>query len=249
MRPNHVMRLQSTRTPRRLLAAAAVVLAAAGCGTTVTHPESLGKVSIPKPPTIDAATRRGIDHTLDVFVRDGVERRAPLQAKAVASPMMRTGTTRSDWAHGNIPVPPFQSKGRHFHGYSVVSATSSQVYLTMVLQSRHPKTQGAVEYNIRLSKIRGHWLMDWMSPTAFFAASSKRPALFAEPDLAPSAGAATLQPKSHGTLIFEAVVAVLLLPAAAVLGFLLLHTVRERRRPGIPETDERWAAAMRSPKE
>jgi hypothetical protein len=222
------------------------VLATTGCGTTVNHPESLATVSIPKPPTIDAATRRGINRTLDVFVRDGVERRAPLQAKAVTSPMMRTGTTRSDWAHGNLPVPPFQSRGRHFHSYSVVAATSTQVDLTMLLQARHPKTQGAVEYDIRLSKIKGHWLMDWMSPTAFFAPSSKRPALLAEPDLSPSADASTFQPKSHATLIFEGVLAVLLLPAAAVVGYFLLHLVSERRRPGVTETDEQWAAAIRS---
>lgn len=229
--------------------AVGISLAAAGCGTTVTHPESLGKVSIPKPPTIDAATRRGIDRTLDVFVRDGVERRAPLQAKAVASPTMRSGMTQSDWAHGNLPVPPFQAHGRHFHGYSIVSATHSQVYLTMILQAKHPRKQGAVDYDIRLSRVKGDWLVDWMSPTAFFAPSSKRPALFAEPDLGPSAGVYFLQPKSHGTLIFEGVVAVLLLPAAAFVGYLLLHIVRERRRPGMPDTDERWAAAMRSPKE
>jgi hypothetical protein len=243
------MRLQSTRTPRRLLAAVGVVLAAAGCGTTVSHPEALGKVSIPKPPTIDAATRRGIDHTLDVFVRDAVERRAPLQAKVVASPMMRRGVTQADWANGSLPVAPFQAKGRHFHGYTIVSATPSQVYLTMILQAKHPKQVGAVDYNIRLTRIKGDWLVDWMTPTAVFAPTSKRPALFAEPDLAPSAGARTLQPKSHGTLIFEGVMAVLLLPVAAFAGYMLLHVIRERRRPGTPETDERWAAALRSPKD
>ena len=229
--------------------AVGVGLAAAGCGTTVSHPESNPPISIPKPPTIDAAIRRGIDRTLDVFVRDAVERRAPLQARAVASPMMRRGTTHADWAAGNLPVAPFQTKGRHFHGYSVVSASPSQVYLTMILQARHPKTQGAISYNVRLSNVKGQWLVDWMTPTAFFAPSSKRPSLFAEPDLAPSAGADFLQSKSHGTLIFEGVVALLLLPAAAIAGYLLLHVVRERRRPATADTDERWAAALRTPKE
>jgi hypothetical protein len=243
------MRHQRIRTPRWLLIAAGVAFAAAGCGTTVTHPESLGKVSIPKPPTIDAATRRGIDRTLDRFVRDAVERRDPLGARAVASPMMRSGMTQADWANGSLPVAPFQAKGRHFHGYTVVSATPSQVYLTMILQAKHPKDVGAIDYNVRLTRIKGAWLVDWMSPTAFFAPSSKRPALFAEPDLAPSAGANFLQPKSHGTLIFEGVMAVLLLPAAVVAGYLLLNVVRERRRSGIPDTDERWAAAMRPPKD
>jgi hypothetical protein len=232
-----------------LLVAVGVVLAAAGCGTTVSHPESLGKVSIPKPPTIDAATRRSIDHTLDVFVRDAVERRAPLQAKAVASPMMRRGLTHADWVNGTLPVAPFQAKGSHFHGYSVVSATSSQVYLTMILQAKHPKNVGAIDYNVRLTRVKGDWLVDWMTPTAFFAPTSKHPALVAEPDLAPSAGARTLQPKSHGTLIFEGVMALLALPVAAFAGYMLLHVVRERRRPRMPETDERWAAAMRAPKE
>ncbi|MGN6378306.1 MAG: hypothetical protein ACTHNU_05090 [Gaiellales bacterium] len=242
------MRVHSTRPTGRLavLAGVAAALLAAGCGSTVSQPEKpWGPISTYKQPTITPAVRRQINHALDVFVVDGVERHAPLKALAVSSPMMRTNTTHADWANGNLPVAPYQTHGTKFHGYTVVAASPTQVNLTMVLSPRHPKTQGAVAYNARLSKVQGRWLIDWMYPTAFFAAANKTPSITAEPDLAPSAAGNTLQPKSHGQLIFEIVMAVLLLPAAAVIAYIVVHVVRDRRRPRDAEADERWRSALR----
>ena len=72
-------------------------------------------------------------------MRNGVERRDPAKAYAVASSMMRIGQTRKQWNQGTLPVPPYRTKGTEFHGYTVMSASQKQVYLTMILQPRNAK--------------------------------------------------------------------------------------------------------------
>ena len=205
----------------------AAALCLPACGSTVTQTEKpWGQIYHATPQRLAPAARRAINHTLDVFVQYGVERQSPARALTVASPMMRSSATRSEWLAGNLPVPPFQVAGRNFHGYTVLTASPTQANLTVILQAKHPKTQGAIAYNVRLSRIHGKWLLDWFTPSAFFAPSSKTPNITAEPDLAPGA-ARILQPKSHGTLIFEAVMALLLLPAFAVIAIIVVHFVRE----------------------
>jgi hypothetical protein len=232
-----------------LLCGLAAALCLSGCGSTVTQTEKgWGQIYHAKPQKLAPAARRAINHTLDVFVRDGVERQSPARARTVASPMMRSSATRSQWLAGNLPVAPFQAAGSNFHGYTVITAGPSQANLTVILQAKHPKTDGAIAYNVRLSLIHGKWLLDWFTPSAFFAPASKTPNITAEPDLAPGA-ARILQPKSHGTLIFEVVFGLLLLPAFVVIAVIVLYIVRGRRRPPSNTDDERWATAFRHSKQ
>lgn len=230
-----------------LAALLATCLLAASCGTTVHDTnEPLLPESSPPPPTLPKAARKQINHTLDVFVRYGVERRAPEKAYRLASPMMRSGVTRAEWLSGSLPVPPFQSKGTKFHGYSVMAVDGKMAYLSMILQPRHPKTQGAIAYNIRVRKSHGRWLVDWFTPSAFFAADGQPPKLFAQPDIAPSAGGNFLEHKSGANLVMFGVLAVLGLPLLAVIGFVLVSAARSRaRRPAPLPEDERWDAALR----
>jgi hypothetical protein len=228
------------------LAAAAICLT--GCGATVHDtkdvPLSLGPATAP--PTIPHAARKDINRTLDAFVRYGVERTAPAKAYALASPMMLSGVTRHEWMSGSLPVPPFRSKGTNFHRYSVMAVDGNKVYLSMILQARHPKVQGAVAYNIRLTRQHGRWLVDWFTPSAFFAAKNQKPKLFAAPDIAPSADANWLQQKSGANLVMTGVLLVLGLPLLAVIGWVVVNAVRGRmRRPAPLPEDDRWDAALR----
>ena len=230
----------------------AVATAAAGCGTTIAyHPESAPSAP-PQPPAphLTASARAGINHTLDLFVRNAVERHAPAAAYALASLMMRSSQTHAQWNAGTLPVPPFQTHGRHFHAYTVVDATRRQASLQMILQARHPKQNGAELYAVRLTRHHRVWQVDWFTPTATFAAGGKPPSLSAEPDLAPSAAGDTLQPKHHADLIMFGVLAVLFVPALIGLA-LLANAARRRRRlraaagPADPAWDERWDEALR----
>ena len=135
---------------------ATVLAAGTACGNTVKGTEKpWGPLSTTATPHLPSGSRASINHTLDVFVRNGVERRDPAKAYAVASSMMRIGQTRKQWNQGTLPVPPYRTKGTEFHGYTVMGASQKQVYLTMILQPRNANKTGAVAYNIRLSKAAG----------------------------------------------------------------------------------------------
>jgi hypothetical protein len=234
-------------TPRVILGIAAAALLAGGCGHTVKHTERpQSPLPVPPAPKLPPGSARSINATLDQFVRYAVERRNPARAYALGSAMMHSNQTRAEWNHGALPTPPFQSKGTSFHGYSVMDASPKQVYLSMILQPKNPYKQGAVSYNIRLSKQHGRWLVDWFTPQAFFAARGDTPKLFAEPDLGPSAGAQTLQHKSHANLIMWGVLLVLLLPAITVATLLLVPSMRDRRRRRTAADDDGWSAALRA---
>jgi hypothetical protein len=227
-----------------LLTAAALAGCGSGVHDTKVVPLSLGPATAPA--TIPHADRKQINRTLDAFVRYGVERTAPARAYALASPMMLSGVSRHEWLSGSLPVPPFRSKGTNFHRYSVMAVDGNKVYLTMILQPRHPKTQGAVAYNIRLTRQHGRWLVDWFTPSAFFAAKDENPKLFASPDIAPSADASWFQQKSGADLVMTGVLLVLGLPLFAVIGWFGLNAIRGRlRRPAPLPEDERWDAALR----
>jgi hypothetical protein len=237
---------------RSRVAGALALIAAclcAACGTTVHDTnEPLQPESAPPQPTLPRAARRQINHTLDVFVRYGVERQGPAKAYSLASPMMRSGVTHAEWLSGSLPVPPFQSKGTSFHGYSVMAVDGNQAYLSMVLQPRHPRTQGAIAYNIRVTKHHGRWLVDWFTPSAFFAADNQPPKLFAQPDIAPSAGGDYLEHKAGANLVMVGVLTVLCLPLISVIAYVLYSAgrSRSRRRLAVPD-DDRWDAALRAP--
>ena len=69
--------------------------------------------------------------------------------------------------------------------------------------------------------------------------------MFAEPDLAPSPGVASLQHKSHANLIMWGVLALLTIPLVATVAFFFGafgSRVPWRRRP---DDDPTWAAAFR----
>jgi hypothetical protein len=216
------------------------------CGTTRHGTEKpWGPLPTTAAPHLSAKARAGIDQTLDAFVRYGVERQAPAKAYALASPMMKSGVTHHQWLAGTLPVPPYQSKGTNFHRYSVMGVAPNQAYLSLILQPRHPRSQGAIAYNIRVTRRQGHWLVDWFTPTAFFG-SKGQPSMFAQPDLGPGGGANLLAPKHHANLIMLGVLIVLGLPLLAGFGYCAWSLVsgRFRRRTPLPE-DERWDAALR----
>jgi hypothetical protein len=236
----------------RMRSLIAIVLAAgavaAGCGSTVTltSEKAWSGPPLPPKPHVSKALRAQINQTLDVFVRDAVERHNPSRAYAVASPMMRSSQTRAEWNAGTLPVAPYQTRGKTFHQYTLMAVEPRQVSMTMILKPRHPKTQGAVAYNVRVSRCGARWCVDWFTPTAYFASASETPGIKAEPDLAPSAGAATLDPKRHADLIMLGVLAVMCIPLVVGLGF-FLRSLRRRRRLliGPSPDDKRWDEALR----
>jgi hypothetical protein len=239
----HVLLGHRTARAAALLAAGCALLALTGCGSTVTQTEKpWGPISKNTQPHLAKGSRAGIDRTLDQFVRDGVERKQPAAALRLATPTMRAGISRAAWLKGNLPVPPFDARGS-YHGYSVLDANAKYADLTLILQPRHRHRDGAIAYQVRVRKMHGRWLLDWMVPTAFFSPAGKGANITAEPDLGPGV-ANFLQPKPHANQIMTAVLALLGLPVLVALVIGVVIVIRDRRRVG-ERQDDRWAEALR----
>jgi hypothetical protein len=114
------------------------------------------------------ARRAKIDSLLDAFVPAAVARRDPGAAYALASPSMRSGSTRADWRKGNIPVFPYSPRGTTFHGWSVVYSYERRVGLDLSLQPRNPK--GSPEsYDVEVVRRYGRWLVNSFYPRQTYA--------------------------------------------------------------------------------
>jgi hypothetical protein len=174
-----VLRLpESPRARRRLAWRAGALLAVAvvavplaffrNTGHSYQTPLSNAPASVyhePKHVPASAATRRAAERTLDAFVRTAIIRDHPGHAWTLATPHMREGSTRAEWAAGTLPVPPyplaeFRSAGstlkysyRHVLGYDV-----------LVLPKRENGDQRV--YACELHELGGHWLVDFCYPRA-----------------------------------------------------------------------------------
>lgn len=234
-----------------MLTVSALIVAAVlagGCGSTIRQsgPTPEPTFASSPAPHLSTAARVAIDRTLDQFVLLGVERQDPARAYDLVTPSMRYQQTREQWAHGALPVPPFQARGSTFHDYSLTYATPTQATLQMILHARHPARDGSVAYDVQLRRIHGRWLVDWFTPTAFFAPSSTTPGITAEPDLSPSADASDLQSKAHADTVFWVVLGLLGVPFAIGLAAVAVHMSRDRKPQEAPAADdEMWADALR----
>jgi phage terminase large subunit-like protein len=227
------------------LCALLITAGTVGCGSTVTQTERpwRGPATAP-PPHLASGTRGAIDRVLDQFVVLAVERHNPAKAYDLVTPSMRYQQSRSQWAAGTLPVPPFAAQGRTFHSYSVTAATRTDAFLQLILHGRASARESAISYNVHVKRVDGRWLVDWFTPSAFFG-STKNPSLTAEPDFGPSASGGYLQPKHHANLIFLGVLGLLTLPFLVAGVFLVVHLARGRLGGGMPPREDRWAQAMR----
>jgi hypothetical protein len=69
-----------------------------------------GQAYIDRPPKkapMTSARRQAIDATINTFVHDAVLRQNPAAAFGLATPALRGGSTRKEWARGEAPVPPY----------------------------------------------------------------------------------------------------------------------------------------------
>ena len=107
--------------PAPLLArrSALVVLVAVTIAASATS-ASVGPASAAaRQPSLSPADRAEIGAVLDEFVRSAVRRDNAVSAYALTTSSLRSGTTRSDWRRGDIPVVPYPARGRRFRSWTV----------------------------------------------------------------------------------------------------------------------------------
>jgi hypothetical protein len=125
-------------------------------------------LAAPASARLTKADRAAIDRTFDAFVPSAVERRDPAASYDLVTAQFRGGATRAQWASGNIPVFPYQARGRTFHGWSIDYIQGNEVAFELMLQPRNPRGD-AIAFDGSLKKVHGRWLIDSFNPSATFA--------------------------------------------------------------------------------
>jgi len=97
------------------------------------------------------------------FVAWAVLRKDPLRARALVTPALAAGTTRSDWRRGFIPVVPFIARSRIRVGLRVDTQCRHRVVFSVVLFA---VDEGGEPELFRLDEVRrgSRWLVDYWGP-------------------------------------------------------------------------------------
>jgi hypothetical protein len=233
----------SPRLRRRLGWLGAACLAAAALGTVVVvlpeknAPRTEG--AAPSPPDVSLtdqrtvplrkADRRAINRTLDRFVSTAVVRRHVADSYELATPTLRAGTTRRQWAAGEIPVYPYPAAGQQFHGWRLAYSYANEVGLDLLIQPRTGAKTGPISFEVSLKRIGGRWLVNSFVPGATFSAPKEKPVVLAAKDFTPNPVVNTVPKKHLGTLWIVLPLALLGLVLLAPLSVFVVHWQRDRR--------------------
>jgi hypothetical protein len=135
---------------------------------------------------LSAADRAAINRTFDVFVPSAVARKNVAASYDLATPQLRGGLTRRQWATGALPVYPFSARGTTFHEWTVTYVDGNEVGFELMLRPRNLR-QDSLYYDGAVKKIHGRWLVDGITPAAAFS-SSGAPKVVGPHDFLPSGG-------------------------------------------------------------
>jgi len=250
---------ESPRRRRRLAwsaAAAGVVVVVAlavllAPSTNGFHSEFHGRPqAIPKPPRLvpmTPARRRQINALLDAFVPSAVARRNTLSSYSLATPALRAGETREQWATGSIPITPYPARGVRFHGWTLNYAYAREVNVSLFLLPRRGLHLGPISFFVDMRRIGDRWRVNSFAPGAEFAAPGERAGVTSMRDLGPGAVA----PGDHAPLSAWWVlvpIGIVGLPLAWLI-FVVVRSVATGRRRRTPASayDDYFMAMRGSP--
>lgn len=178
-------------------------------------------------------TRRALNRLLDRFVPAAVERRDPAVAYELATPALRAGDTRRDWAGGDLPVPPYDARGTTFHEWVLRYSFADEVDIQLILMPSEREPGGPVAYDVNFKRVRGEWRIDAFMPEATFAREGETARMLSVRDVnpdGPASGSVSRADKPRlGSIWFFVPGLLLLLPVAAALGW-VVREVRWNRR-------------------
>lgn len=211
--------------PRRNPAAPPVPSAA----EAATASEPAAQTAAPKRVPLRPADRRAIRTTLLAFVPAAVERKDPAAAWELATPTLRSGMTRAEWAKGDIPVYPYRTRpGGTADGWRVTYSFPGHVSLDLVLPPAKGSKQGPIAFTVDLERVRGRWLVDAFVPTATFAPIGATPRITAQADFAPATTAVDHRGRLNA-LWLALPAGVLSLIVGVPFAFFVLSWLRDRR--------------------
>ena len=212
------------------IALVAAIISSAGSSTSPAAGPPVVTIDTPDDVHLSAATRRGINNTLDVFVPDAVRRDDPARAYELTTDSFRGNTTRAGWSTGTLPVMPYPAVGHRFHGWRVDFSTGDSVGLELELQPSDPSKVGVIAFSIVLQHQHGRWLVDAFAPVATFQPTGSRADIRAAPDYSPAAHGSAIGDQRLGQAWILVPLAVLGAPLVALIVFAPIALVRSRRR-------------------
>jgi hypothetical protein len=117
-----------------------------------------------KPVPVTRAIRREVNEILVRFVATAVTRKDPLAAWELSTAAMKAGSTRADWARGDLPVFPYPAIPAQARSWTVVSSVKDDLVADLVLQPPKGSKRGPVEFNVELKRVGAgrsrRWLVD-----------------------------------------------------------------------------------------
>jgi len=117
-----------------------------------------------KPVPVTPAMRREVNETLVPFVATAVTRKDPLAAWDLSTAAMKSGTTKADWARGDLPVFPYPAIPAQARSWTVLSSVKNDLVADLVLQPPKGSKRGPVEFNVELKAVGSgsarRWLVD-----------------------------------------------------------------------------------------
>jgi hypothetical protein len=184
------------------------------------------------------ADRAGITQTLDKFVATAVKRHDVAASYDLVTPELRNGMTRAEWAKGDIPVYPYNARGRAFHAWTLSYIYGKEVGVTLMLRPRDLR-QDTFAFDVTMKKIHGRWLVDLFMPAATFS-NTERPRVVGPHDFLAASGANETGERRLGAVWIAVPAAVVGLGLIVALGILLAGLRRNRSEPVPAAERERY---------
>jgi hypothetical protein len=124
---------------------------------------------------LSTTDRVRINATVDRFLVAALDRRDPATAWALAGPDLRGSSTAADWAAGNMPLPRYPARGRHFRGWTQVDVGRNSVSFNLLVQPRASSKAGAMALSIQVVRRARSWAVNRAYPAATFTAVGEKP--------------------------------------------------------------------------
>jgi hypothetical protein len=103
-----------------------------------------------------------------VFVPAAVGRHHPMRARALAAPELLRGTTRADWARGDLPVQPYPVRAGPTHDYVVLYSFRNLAGLELGLSPAPKAKVGNAAFVVTMKRIAGRWLVASIAMRALY---------------------------------------------------------------------------------
>ena len=174
-----------------------------------------------------AARRRAVTELLDQFVPAAVERGNPAQAYDLVTPSFRAGVTRSEWNRGNLPILPFDARGKHF-GWILRYSFPREISVDVLLQPSKSEQLGAQAFTVVLRPNDGRWLISEFVPVASFAPEKKAPRILASPDFQPNMTEGSLHSRLDPKWLLLPVGILALMPLVPLVYFIRSKLIERR---------------------